>query len=73
MIKFENVSKVYPNGTVALKNINLTIEDESFVFIVGRSGAGKSTLLKLLLGEEDPTEGSIHVDDYDLKPTNPCD
>ncbi len=66
MIKFDNVSKVYPNGTVALKNINLTIEDESFVFIVGRSGAGKSTLLKLLLGEEEPTEGSIHVDDYDL-------
>ena len=66
MIKFNNVSKVYGNGTVALKNINLTIEDESFVFIVGHSGAGKSTLLKLLLCEEEPTEGSIEVDDYDL-------
>lgn len=66
MIKFNNVSKVYNTGTVALKNINLTIEDESFVFIVGHSGAGKSTLLKLLLCEEEPTEGSIEVDDYDL-------
>lgn len=66
MIKFDNVSMVYPNGTVALKNINLTIEDESFVFIVGHSGAGKSTLLKLLLREEEPTEGTIEVDDYDL-------
>ncbi len=66
MIKFNNVSKVYGNGTVALKNINLAIEDESFVFIVGHSGAGKSTLLKLLLCEEEPTEGSIEVDDYDL-------
>lgn len=66
MIEFKNVSKVYPNGTVALKNVNLTIEDEEFVFIIGRSGAGKSTLLKLLLREEEVTEGSIRVDDYDL-------
>ncbi len=66
MIELKNVSKVYPNGTVALKNVNLTIEDESFVFIVGRSGAGKSTLLKLLLREEEVTEGTIRVDDYDL-------
>ena len=66
MIKFNNVTKVYDGKTVALQNINLTTEDESFVFIVGHSGAGKSTLLKLLLREEEPTEGSIEVDDYDL-------
>ena len=44
MIIFENVSKVYPNGVVGLKDINLTIEDGEFVSIIGLSGAGKSTL-----------------------------
>ncbi len=61
MIDFKNVSMVYPNGTVALKNINLHIDPGEFVFIVGRSGAGKTTLMKLLLREEVPTEGTVTV------------
>lgn len=48
MIIFENVSKVYPNGVVGLKDINLTIEDGEFVSIIGLSGAGKSTLLRAI-------------------------
>lgn len=66
MIEFKNVTKVYPNGTVALDGANLRIGDGEFVFVVGASGAGKTTLMKLLLREEKPTEGDIFVDEYDL-------
>jgi len=59
MIFFDRVSKVYPDGTAALEDTTLTIEPEEFVSIVGQSGAGKTTLLKLLLAEEQPTEGDV--------------
>ncbi|SFQ38091.1 cell division ATP-binding protein FtsE [Caldicoprobacter faecalis] len=66
MIQFRNVTKVYPNGLCALSNVNFTIANGEFVFIVGASGAGKTTLIKLLLKEIEPTSGSIIVDDVDL-------
>lgn len=66
MIEIINVNKNYENGTKALKNINLTIDDGEFVFITGRSGSGKSTLMKLLLKELEPTSGRIIVNDMDL-------
>jgi cell division transport system ATP-binding protein len=66
MIKFENVTKTYPNGTQALKNVTLTIGDGEFVFIVGPSGAGKTTLSKLLLREERVTSGKLTVNNFDL-------
>ena len=66
MIEFNDVTKIFPNGTVALENVNLKIEDGEFVFIVGASGAGKSTLMRLLLREEQVTSGTLRVGDYDL-------
>jgi len=66
LIEFRNVSKVYNNGTEALHNINLTVEEGEFVFIVGSSGAGKSTFLKLITCEEHPNEGQVIIDGGDV-------
>ncbi len=66
MIVFEHVSKVYPGGNTALKDVSLHINKGDFVFVLGHSGAGKSTFLKLILREEKPTGGRIFVNGKDL-------
>ena len=61
MIKFTNVDKVYDDGNKSLDNINLSIKQGEFVFLVGHSGAGKSTLIKMLTREEKASSGRISV------------
>lgn len=66
MIHFENVSKIYPDKSVALEDISFSIEPKEFVSIVGHSGAGKTTLIKMFLAEEKPSEGKIFFDSTDI-------
>jgi len=66
LIRLEDVSKRYPNGTFALQDVDLTIEDGEFAFLVGSSGAGKSTLIRLLIRSELPTTGRVLVDGLDI-------
>lgn len=62
MLTITHLSKNYANGTAALKNFTLQINDGEAVAIVGGSGSGKSTLLRLIAGLETPTAGSVHID-----------
>ena len=68
MIHFDNVTKAYQSQSrPALENVTIDVEKGEFVFLVGSSGAGKSTFLRLILKEEKPTEGKIHVAGKDLE------
>lgn len=71
MLKMENVSKVYPGGSVALQDVDIHIKPGEFVFVVGPSGAGKSTFIKMLFREVLPTTGSIFVNGVDILSLTP--
>src|SRR5690349_18138538 len=66
MIKLDHVTKVYKDTVVALDDVNVDIQKGEFVFVVGPSGSGKSTLIRLLIREEEPTRGEIHVAGKDI-------
>lgn len=66
MIYFNNVSKVYNKGSVALEDVTLTVNEGEFVSIVGHSGAGKTTLVKLILADDSPTSGTVFFESQNV-------
>lgn len=70
MIHFDNVSKIYPDNSIALEEVSFSIEPKEFVSIVGHSGAGKTTLIKMFLGEEKPSTGKVYFESVDLSTLN---
>lgn len=66
MLRIENLTKVFEDGTVALKNVSFEVSDGEFLAIIGLSGSGKSTLLRCINRLIEPTEGRIIWDDVDV-------
>lgn len=66
MILFDKVSKIYSDNSKALDRVSFEIEPGDFLSIVGQSGAGKSTLLKLILVEDEPSEGTVFFDNINV-------
>ena len=72
-ISFDQVTKVYPDGTEAVSSVDLEIEDGALMVLVGPSGCGKTTLLRMVAGLEEITEGEIRIGDRvinDVEPKN---
>ncbi|MCP3775020.1 cell division ATP-binding protein FtsE [Paenibacillus sp. MZ04-78.2] len=67
MIEMQDVWKTYPDGSHALKGINVKVDQSDFLYVVGPSGAGKSTFMKLIYREERPTKGTIFVNGFNLE------
>ena len=66
MLRIQNLTKVYPGGTQALKNVSFEVQDGEFLVVIGLSGSGKSTLLRCINRLIEPTEGKILWDDVDV-------
>jgi multiple sugar transport system ATP-binding protein len=72
-IHFDDVGKVFPDGTVALEELDLHVEDGEFVVLVGPSGSGKSTALRILAGLEDATSGAVRIGERVVNDVEPKD
>ncbi len=66
MLRVENLTKIFPDGTEAVRNVSFTVQDGEFLAIIGLSGSGKSTLLRCINRLIDPTEGRVTWDDVDI-------
>ena len=72
-IDIKSAGKIYPNGTRALEDVSITINDGEFVVLVGPSGCGKTTLLRMVAGLEDITEGEISIGEKTVNDVAPKD
>lgn len=66
MIHYDKVTKIYPDSSVGLDDVTLSVDANEFVSIVGHSGAGKTTLIKMLLAEDKPTKGKVYLDSVNI-------
>jgi len=71
LLRVEHLTKVFPNGTVALKDVSFTVKDGEFLAIIGLSGSGKSTLLRCINRLIEPTEGRIFWNDVEITAASP--
>lgn len=72
MIKFDQVSKLYPGSDEVLRGISFEIEQGDLVYVIGHSGAGKSTLLKLMAAIERPTQGTVLIGNQNVSKLRPA-
>jgi phosphonate transport system ATP-binding protein len=73
MLRIQNVSKTYPNGTQALKDVSFDVIDGEFLVVIGLSGSGKSTLLRCINRLIEPSAGKIILDDADVTAAAPAE
>ncbi len=73
MLRVEHLTKVYPNGTVALKDVSFQVEDSEFLAVIGLSGSGKSTLLRCINRLIEPTSGKVIWNDIDVTAASPSE
>ncbi|GAB6116694.1 MAG: ral nucleoside transport system ATP-binding protein [Thermoanaerobacterium sp.] len=71
LLKMHNITKIYPNGIVANKKVNFSVNEGEIHALVGENGAGKTTLMKILFGLERPEEGSIYINGSKVNITSP--
>ena len=72
-VSLRNITKMFPGGVYAIKDINLEVENKEFVVFVGPSGCGKSTTLRIIAGLEEPTSGDVFIGDRQVNNTTPKD